>query len=119
MKPAGLMQPLQLSSRRWEHFTMDFITHLPKTHRQNDAIMVFIDKLFKYVRFAPTTTDVTSWDAAHILQTGWCLFLVSLKSSSQTETLDSQDAFSTAFHPQIDGQTEKYNSVLEDMLRHY
>lgn len=28
-------------------------------------------------------------------------------------------AFSTCYHPQIDGQTERANKILEDMLRMY
>jgi transposase InsO family protein len=33
------------------------------------------------------------------------------------EALDTQLRFSSTYHPQIDGQTERVNQILEDMLR--
>jgi hypothetical protein len=35
------------------------------------------------------------------------------------ETLDTQLRFSSAYHPQTDGQTKRVNQILEDMLRAY
>ena len=30
-KPIGLLQPLEVDEWKWEHVTMDFVTHLPRT----------------------------------------------------------------------------------------
>jgi transposase InsO family protein len=35
------------------------------------------------------------------------------------ETLDTQLCFSSTYHPKTDGQTERVNQILEDMLRAY
>jgi transposase InsO family protein len=35
------------------------------------------------------------------------------------ETLDTQLRFNSAYHPQTDGQIERVNQILEDMLRAY
>ncbi len=95
--------------------------------------MVYVDKLSKFVRFAPATTDVSSIDAARIFADrvaplfGFPKKLITDRDTRFTSNVFTefcrlfgiQNAFSTAFHPQTDGQTERYNAVLEDMLRHY
>jgi hypothetical protein len=50
---AGLLQPLPIPEWKWETISMDFITGLPKLARQNDAIMVVVDKLRKSAHFIP------------------------------------------------------------------
>jgi hypothetical protein len=51
--PVGLLQPLQVPEWKWETISLDFITGLPKTQKQNDSIMVVIDKLNKSAHFIP------------------------------------------------------------------
>ncbi|WVZ89636.1 hypothetical protein U9M48_036015 [Paspalum notatum var. saurae] len=55
----------------------------------------------------------------------WCKRIISDRGSQFTsrfweqlhDSLDSKLRFSTAYHPQTDGQTERTNQILEDMLR--
>ena len=50
-KPAGLLQPLEVAEWKWEHVTMDFVTHLPRTLQGHDAIWVIVDRLMKSAHF--------------------------------------------------------------------
>ena len=50
-KPAGLLQPLDVAEWKWEHVTMDFVTHLSHTQRRHDAVWVIVDRLTKLAHF--------------------------------------------------------------------
>ena len=57
-KPIGLLKPLEIPTVRFEQVSMDFITTLPETKANHDAVMVIVDKLTKLVMFIPTRTDI-------------------------------------------------------------
>ena len=46
-KPAGKIQPLSIPVWKWDKITMDFVTGLPRTRRQQDAIWVIVVRLMK------------------------------------------------------------------------
>ena len=50
-KLVGLLQPLEIPEWKWEHITMDFVTHLPWTSRRHDAVWVIMDLLTKSAHF--------------------------------------------------------------------
>jgi hypothetical protein len=132
-KPAGLLRSLEIPDRNWECVSMDLITQLPVSTAGKDAIVVFVDKLSKMVRLAATTTTVNAEGFAHLFidnvfrSHGFPKKIVSDRDArftgnfltEVTKQLKIQQAFSTSFHPQTDGQTERMNRTLEDMLRHY
>ena len=43
---AGLLQPLEVAEWKWEHVTMDFVTHLSWTPQGHDAVWVIVDPHF-------------------------------------------------------------------------
>ena len=50
-KPERLHQPLEVAKWKWEHVTMDFVTHLPQTPRRHDAVWVIVDRVTKSEHF--------------------------------------------------------------------
>ncbi|XP_050939213.1 uncharacterized protein LOC127148869 [Cucumis melo] len=93
---------------KWESVSMDFITGLSKTLKGYTIIWVVVDKLTKSAYFVPGKSTSTANRDVRFTTKFWKGLQLALGTR-----LD----FSTAFHPQIDGQTERLNQVLEDMLR--
>ena len=46
-RPAGLLQPLEVAERKWEHVTVDFLTYLAWTSLGHDTVWVIMDWLTK------------------------------------------------------------------------
>ncbi len=129
--PMGKMMPLPIPTRPGQQWSMDLITQLPRSRSGNDAIVVFVDKLTKLVHFVPTRTDVTAPQLATIFMRE----VVRLHGVPQSILSDRDPRFtakfwqafwaqlgttlpmSTAYHPETDGQTERSNRTLEEMLR--
>lgn len=132
-KPYGSAHPLPIPSRPWESVAMDFISGLPKTVRGNDQILTIVDRLTKRTHFvamphgggAPATaraffetvfrhhglpTSIVSDRDPQFLSEFWRLLFKELGTTLR---------MSTAYHPQTDGQSERANRTLEDMLRSF
>ena len=41
----------EMAEWKWEHVTMDFVTHLPRTQQKHDAVWVIVDRLTKSAHF--------------------------------------------------------------------
>jgi hypothetical protein len=133
-KPKGLLQPLPVPARRWSDISLDLITNLPPAQDTgNDAIFVVVDRLSKMAHFIPTKKTVTAQELAHLFVKeifrlhGVPQTIVSDRDprftsefgSTVLQRLGSKLHMSTAYHPETDGQTERTNRTLEEMLRHY
>ena len=110
---------------------MDFIVGLPKTSRGYDSIWVIVDRLTKAAHFLPVKTIFRAQPYAEL----YISRILSLHGVPRTiisdrgaqfvarfweqlhSALGTQLIHSSAYHPQTDGQTERINQILEDMLR--
>ena len=134
--PYGKLQFLPFSMGSRQDWTIDFITELPPSLQRGskfDVILIVVDRFTKYSIYlltqedwnANTLVDVfvkavftkydirvsfTSNRESHFILHFWSHFYYYLKIC-----LD----YSTAFHPQMDGQTEHQNQTFEQYLQSY
>jgi transposase InsO family protein len=120
-----LLQPLQIPQRKWDEIGMDFIVGLPRTRAGYNSIWVVVG------HFIPVKTTYNSAVLAELYMSRIvCLHGIPKKIVSDRGTqftshflqqlhdaLGTHLKFSSAYHPQTDGQTERTNQILEDMLR--
>jgi hypothetical protein len=109
---------------------MNFVEGLPKSHGK-DVILVVVDRLTKYAHFLPLAHPYTVQKIAQIFVDNILklhgpptviitdrdrIFL----SKLWTEIFSAMKIslhFSTAYHPESDGQTERVNQCMEQYLR--
>ncbi|KAA3483029.1 RNA-directed DNA polymerase-like protein [Gossypium australe] len=98
--PSGLLQPVMIPEWKWDKITIDFVSRLHLSPKKKYAIWVFVDRLTKLAHFIPDR------DPRFTLR-----FWKKLQ-----EALGTKLNFTTTFHLQIDGQSERVIQILKDML---
>ncbi|GJT14046.1 putative reverse transcriptase domain-containing protein [Tanacetum coccineum] len=129
-RPSGLLVQTDIPQWKWDNITMDFITKLPKSSQGYDTIWVIVNRLTKSVIFVPMReTDPMDKLARMYLKEvvtrhGIPLSIICDRDPrfasnfwrSLQNALGTSLDMSTAYHPQIDGQSKRTIQTLEDML---
>jgi len=128
--PAGKLMPNAIPKKPWSHISVDFITKLPLAQGYN-AILVVCDHFSKMAHFIATTEKTSVEGLAKLFRDHvWKLHglpesiisdrrvqFVAEMIKELNKLLEIQIKLLTAYHPQIDGQTERINQELEQYLR--
>ncbi|ANB12101.1 gag-pol fusion protein [Sugiyamaella lignohabitans] len=127
--PYGLLKPLPIPDRPFQSISLDFVTTLPESGpRKSTQILVIVDRFSKYVQCYPCSTNTNAIELATCMKDYFDRFgppdtIISDRGTqftsnfwrSFTASRDIKLQFSTAYHPQTDGQTERMN---REVIRH-
>jgi len=131
-KPYGLLKQLPILLRPWESILMDFIEQLPPSEGHTD-ILVVVDRLTKQVIFIPTIRSINAVLLAELfikyvfskhrvpnhVTSNRGMEFVSKFFKSLASALDIKLHFTSGYHSEADGQTERTNQMLKQFLRIY
>jgi hypothetical protein len=129
----GLLHSLPIPTHPWESVSMDFVGPLPVTDKGNDYILNIVDRLTKMVHIIPCRVTVTATQVASLFwrevvrHHGIPSSIITDRDPRFTSRfwqelwrlVGTKLKMSTAYHPQTDGQTERMNRTIEEILRNY
>ncbi|MCO5611684.1 hypothetical protein L7F22_065942 [Adiantum nelumboides] len=132
-KQPGLLHPLPIPDSPWESISMDFIFGLPKSIHGNTGIRTIVDRFSKQAHFIPVKKIIKTHQMATLFISqifkyhGLPTSIASDRDPRMTsnfwkglfENLGTRLNFSSAYHPQTDGQSEIANLTILDLLKSY
>jgi transposase InsO family protein len=129
-KTPGLLRPLPIPDRPWQHISVDF-KEMPTDREGMNMVCVFVDRLGKRPISIPCNKSV----GARVLAQLYLIHIHKYYGLATTIVSDRGPQFisafweefnrllgtklklSTAYHPQTDGQTENANQWIDQRLR--
>jgi hypothetical protein len=122
---------IPVPSERMRQVSMDFITGLPTSASGNSGILVIIDYLSKYAIFEAVPGSLTAEGFARVFHKSFFAHFgmpeVIISDNDRLFTshfwkelaasCGVKHVFSTRYHPQTNGNTERVNRTLKQMLR--
>lgn len=128
--PVGVYHPLAIPNRRFEAINIDFVSGM-NLDEGCDQVMVITDRLTKWAIMKAMNKHTSSQEIAEILvqevvfQYGIPRYIVSDRDpkfvnamwEEFSKRLEITTGFSTAYNPQSDGQVERLNKTMVEILR--
>ena len=129
----GVPRPSDVPFRRFDVMALDIVSGFPATKTGFDAIVVFTDRLTKRVYIEPCTKTASARDLALIFfrtvfrSQGMPRVLLSDNGPQFTSAfwseffslLQTDIRLTSSYHPQSNGQTERFNRTLIEALRSF
>ena len=128
--PAGKLMLPETPTEPWKNISADFIMGLPSA-QGFDALLVVVDRAKKQMHMIPTTSEMSALGLAKLYRDNIWRYHGLLNSMISdrgpqfaaelmrelNKLLGIQTKLSTAYHPQMDGQTEQMNQEIKQYLR--